>query len=242
MTDDKKPHASEEPITIGHTESEELQHSSAFEEDAAQTAADFELSDDFWKLLAEGMPALTGASGHKNKDLEEVLTRPISEADFYYLLGKYPYLEICDPAAPVIITGRKAHISKSSAGWSIHDYGNVIRTSFCEALDNKRPPPLWSEQDETGEGGAGSFTGRGTIVQQMFNTAFDLINMARQRWGSVQIVAGFYSMQRAAWIAAMMSDSTLEGFDPTPEDYVVYNWALKFSGKKLRQVASPKFR
>ena len=47
------------------------------------------------------------------------------------------------------------------------------------------------------------------------------------------MLTGYYPMLRMAWIAAEMSKIGTHHFEPSMEDYVVYNWVDKIKKGKL---------
>jgi len=168
----------------------------------------------------------------------EALTRPITEDEIYWVLSRWPYLELCDSREPEDVKPAKAvRVTETAVGWKVHDYGNILRTSQNEMLSIKQfeilsGTPGIDEEDEEG-GGLGELTRDGTIVQQMVDVAAELIALAKERgWPAVRIMRGFYGMQRAAWVAAQMQEYKLEGFEPGPEDRVVYSWAKRLSSDR----------
>lgn len=201
--------------------------------------------------------------------------RPVAYEDFYYLLGRYPYLEISHPEATHYPT-TPPRIKQSNAGWDIHYYDQLIvssqsallmllrtgvdlshsgiETLIAEERQNLklrlRAEAKASAEDEDSDEGEGSDEGVverkpvGTIVNQFFSTAFEMAAMARQNnWPGIRIIRGYYPMQRAAWIACETFGITCEGFDPTPEDHVVYSWVKSLAKNTLDKItAAPRRR
>ncbi len=193
-------------------------------------------ADDVWIAMRNG----------QQPPLQNIWDRNMTPQEFYYLLSRYPYLEICDQEKPYQEPGSRPKFIKSQSGWIIHDFGNVIRTSGCD-LPYKELQRLYKtlitdykEEDDQGEGGQGEGGPQrsGTITGQMVTTAYELILLAQERWGKGQIVSGFYGMQRAAWVAAHRAGFELSGFNPTVEDNVVYNWVAKHSPDTARSIKS----
>jgi len=172
----------------------------------------------------------------------QALTRPITEDDVYFLLGKYPYLELGDIKSGDHPTPeRPAEHRRAKNGWIIHDHGNILRAAQSELASYKvygtviSIPPAAREDEDEDEGGegVGELTGHGTIVQQFVDTANEMIALAEKRWAGGIVLGGYYAMQRAAWIEAQQRSFTLDGFDATPEDKVVFDWVKRLTpGKK----------
>jgi len=78
------------------------------------------------------------AEGFMPEGLKALLERPITEEDVYFLLGRYPYLEICDVNNPMKEEGAIPELRKTSSGWVVHDYGNYMAVSAgVNAFGNK---------------------------------------------------------------------------------------------------------
>jgi len=195
---------------------------------------------------------------------QDAIDRPITHEEFYYLLSKYPYLEICDAKLTDIEPSNPLMKRKAKTGWIIHDYGNILRVAQSElasllqyGINPSATPGLLSGKptEEGGEGGEGGETGKGgeggegdeglgelkplgTIVAQFVKTAEELIGIAQSRWDGAQIIGGFYGMQRAAWVMAEIEEYELKGFDPTAEDKVVYYWVKQLLKKKKKGLAT----
>ena len=77
------------------------------------------------------------------------------------------------------------------------------------------------------------------MQQQIIETAKELMEMAKGRWDSAKILEGFYGMKRAAWVAASLKGVKLDGFEPTEDDQVVYNWARTLEGLEPEAYTPP---
>jgi hypothetical protein len=166
---------------------------------------------------------------------ELIWDRDLTQLEFYYLLSRYPYLELYnrDVLQPAIQPAPQ--FKKAKSGWIIYDYGDVICSAGAE-LPIKEIRRLYKtllketpssgelrKDEEEGEGG------RGTLQAQTVKTAYEMIQIAYTRWQQVGIVDGFYGMKRAAWVAAKRFGKNLEGFSPSAEDKVVLYWANKLT-------------
>lgn len=161
------------------------------------------------------------------QSMDNVFERSVTPQEFYYLLSCYPYLTICNADYPYIDSGTKPTITYAKNGWPILNFNSVICAGsnilFAE-LNGKKP---LSKQDED-EGG------NGTIVKQYSDVAYEAMALAHQLgWPTIEILSGFYPMQRMAWIAAMENNYSIKGFDPSIEDEVVRNWVMKMHKGKL---------
>lgn len=146
--------------------------------------------------------------------------RAITTEEILYLINHCPFLQMINPDAD----DEDAHdvrITTANSGWPIHDYGDAISSS---------PGPLlygggffrYSTDDDDDEGGGIVNPGKGTIIKQAFDTATQMIDMARKRgWKMVQFIDGHPLMERAAWIRAEQLKIRVEGFVPTEDDQKV---------------------
>ena len=145
----------------------------------------------------------------------------IKHGDVAYLCDYiYPFLQIARPNHS--LDNLELNIINTPNGWKIMDYGEVLSVA---ALHDKS-----------------EVVGHGTIVQQQFDTAFTMMELAKQKgWRSeqyqgekdedggsgvgelkpteVQILDGTPMMRRFAWFAAeVLGMHLVEGFLPTDED------------------------
>lgn len=147
---------------------------------------------------------------------------PLKHEDILYLINRYPFLQIIstEPSFKVDIEPK---FIKANSGWLIHDYGDAMSSSPGELLYGNYSIPLKTlqkkaEEDEGGESGAGEF-GKGTILNQAFLTAQEMIAIAIEKgWPGIDLVDGTELMKWAAWMAAEDKNLTLSGFEPTQED------------------------
>lgn len=179
--------------------------------------------------------------------------RPMTEDDFYYLVSRYPYLEIADINTEFFAPSQTPEFIKAKNGWVIHNTGNILRAAQPELIGllhygydlshagietelfGKHDVLQKDEGDGDGESGVGELKPCGTIVNQLFTVAFEMIDVAQHMWSACQIIRGYYPMQRAAWIASQHREYKLEGFEPSPEDEVVSNWIENITPHSLKR-------
>jgi hypothetical protein len=150
--------------------------------------------------------------------------RPISKTDIEYILNRWPFLEIKNPNAS---DTDEPHLEFFTAmsGWLIHDYGNVIASSPGIFLFGGGYYYIdWGNEDEGSD--AGPLINRsvvnpkkGTIINQMFLTGVDMINLALYRkWKAVEIIGGHERMKWAAWFQAQTHNLKVIGYQPTEKE------------------------
>lgn len=168
-----------------------------------------------------------------------IFNREITQQELYYLLGRYPYLELCDADYPYVDKAKGLEIITAKTGWKIYNYGSVIASGCHELMalllseeHHKREKRLSKEDDE----GSGS----GTIIRQYSETAMEMMALAKSLgWRMAEVVAGYYSMQRMAWVAGEAMGYPLKGFHPTQEDYVVLHWSSQLRKGQLYPPQQP---
>jgi hypothetical protein len=168
------------------------------------------------------------------------LFRNITPENIQYLLSLYPFLQIVNTEAMFIGEVTPKFIQAKS-GWIIHDYNEAMSSSlgnFLYSACEYRPLPFEkrykqgsskkdSSEDKTGGGKAGGDggdtgtgegelkPGNGTIVQQAFTTAQEMVDLAHQKnWAGINIVSGAPIMKWAAWVAAESYGMAVVGFEP----------------------------
>lgn len=169
------------------------------------------------------------------QSMDGIFERPITPQEFYYLLSCYPYLIVCNADYPYIDQGKKPIITQAKNGWPIFNFNNVIYAGsnilFAE-LNGKGKLSVKQKEDDEG--------GNGTIVKQFSDVAYEVMALAKQLgWPMIEIVSGFYPMQRMAWIAASEHNYEVKGFEPSVEDEVVRSWVTKLHKGKLYPTEKP---
>jgi hypothetical protein len=150
-----------------------------------------------------------------------IFNRKITQEEYLYLLSRYPFIEVCDDENRFLDNSKLPKRIVAKNGWQIFDYGNAMFASGNEFLNlaHRKQKALEEGEDEGGNG---------TIVQQFTDVAFLVIQLAKERgWNAINLLNGYYPMLRMAWIAAEIAGIKVENFEPTVEDYVVYNWVDK---------------
>ena len=161
------------------------------------------------------------ASELAKQAFETMFDRELTRTEFLYLLSRYPFLELCDHENPYLDETKMPEVIIADNGWRIFDYGNAIFTSGCEWTNAEYRA---QKQEETGEEGGGD----GTLVKQYSDVAFLIIDLiSKKGWNGIDFLTGYYPMLRIAWIAAEMKGLKVHHFEPSIEDYVVYNWVSK---------------
>lgn len=151
-----------------------------------------------------------------------IFDRDITREEYLYLLSCYPFIEVCDDTNRFIDNTKLPEVIIAENGWRVFDCGNAIFASGNEYLN------LAHRKQKARETGDEEGGGNGTIVQQFTDIAFLVVKMAKARgWPAINLLDGYYSMLRMAWIAAEFAQLKVANFEPTMEDYVVYSWVDK---------------
>ncbi|MFU8797505.1 MAG: hypothetical protein ACNA7Y_02250 [Gammaproteobacteria bacterium] len=185
----------------------------------------------FWQkfeasLNPEYLTELTAIAGEKSIRYEE----------FYYLLSRYPYLDLQHSAGSQPLAERPLRILSVKGGWDIQDFGDRIRTSPGRFLYGGYRV-RHSQDDEEGESTGGVIQPQGALTQQMIDMAEEMIALAMEKgWPEVDVVGGFYGMIRAAWVAAAIQDYKIVGFEPSENDAVVEVWVRRLLDKKKQKL------
>ena len=163
-------------------------------------------------------------SGLSHPELEEMMRkygidiysfRDIKIQDLYYLLSKWPFLQIANAELRLADLQPEVQFVEAGSGWLIHDYGDALSSSPGRFLLGN----LFAE-DEEGEGDPVlDKAGVGTIVNQAFVTATQMVEIAKQQgWQAVQFIDGHPLMARAAWIQAEHLGMKMTNFEPSKDD------------------------
>lgn len=160
------------------------------------------------------------------QDLDEIskklqidinVLRDISPEEIQYLLDCCPFLQIVDTVLHYTDEQPpEVQFIDAQSGWTIFDYGDAMSSSPGEGIlgfaEYKRLKE--GDDDDGGEGG-----GKGTIWNQAFKTAAEMVEIAKARgWKGIQIIDGHRVMKRGAWITALNIGLPVVGFEPTAED------------------------
>lgn len=151
-----------------------------------------------------------------------IFERDITPQEFYALLCRYPYLEVCAAGATTPPLGTVPTVITAKNGWKIYDYGDILASGCHELIAY-----LWVLEDSEEGGGEGGEGGGdyGTIVQQAADVVKHMLLLAKQKgWPASEIVSGHYPLQRLYWVLADLSGHKVDNFKPSLEDYVVRRW------------------
>lgn len=177
------------------------------------------MSDEKAQSPSEAIKGLLKRAELSVENFQDLWNRPMTEEEFYYLLGQYPYVMLgADLTIPDLQT-RKPSIIRAKNAWPIFDYGDVLLSAGNPYLSlSAKQQALENGEEDDGEG-------TGTIIQQFTDIAFLLIDMIAERnWTFVYLAEGYYPMLRMAWIAAERKGLRVEGFEATATDYVIARW------------------
>lgn len=157
--------------------------------------------------------------------------RTITKEEVLYLLNHCPFLQITN--TEMSLDDKEFKLIESHSGWDIHDYGDALSSSPGKFLYGGGYFRIHVDGEED-EGGSGIVNpGKGTIVKQAFDTAFDMIEIAKANgWAGVHIVDGHPLMKRAAWIKGQELGIKIENFEPNKQDEKVFS-LLKLSDDDL---------
>ena len=189
------------------------------------------LDDDFSEIEAKSKLSISSGMEALQQSIERSKQRLLaadatawstefSAAEIAALLNRMPYLQICNADLDVDYEHEIAFV-RAKSGWLLHDYWNAIAASPGEHL---YCTDMVAEDDSdeggtTSWGGVGMPPGVGTIVQQGFTTAEQMIALAQQRgWKGVYLVDGHRRMKWAAWVAGQSSGVEVFGFEPTEQE------------------------
>lgn len=144
--------------------------------------------------------------------------RPLTPEDILYLLNHCPFLQMVSMGGSVPLAEVEFIITKTN--WVIQHYGDAMSSSPGKLLfqgGNFRLL-LKDEEGDGGDDGGIINPGKGTIWKQAFDTAQEMMALAKKLgWTGVKIVDGHPIMQWAAWMYAQDEKVHLEGYKPDKE-------------------------
>lgn len=149
--------------------------------------------------------------------LGEVDVTNVSADDILYIAERWQFLQVVEGS------GKKTPLEHSEiltakSGWTIIHYGDAMTTSPGKYLFGGGYFRVRTGDDDDDEGGGIVNPKKGTIFKQAFDSAAEMIQLAKEMgWGSVQIVDGHPYMQKAAWVEACRIGVKLDGFIPDVE-------------------------
>ena len=188
---------------------------------------------------------------NKNEDIEHTIeqvskrlhvdidwAREITVEELRYLFDHCPFLQIVNPEPTIDEQYDEVRIITAEASnWEIHDYGDAMSSSPGKFLIGGGNFRIYSDEDGGDQGGGGPINpGKGTLVAQAFNTAAEMIAIAKERgWKAVQIIDGHPIMERAAWMKADASGLEVRGFAPSEKDINLRN-RIEMSAEDLESL------
>ena len=155
-------------------------------------------------------------------------SRPISKTDIQYILDRWPFLEIKNHDA---FENEKddeetnVEFFTAMSGWLIHDYGHTIASSPGIFLFGGGYYYVdWGDDDDGSDAGPLVDSGivnpkKGTIINQMFLTGVDMVNLAiHRKWKGIKIIDGHSRMKWAAWFQANTHRLKVSGYEPSEKE------------------------
>ena len=173
------------------------------------------------EALSAGKSALQQAIDQAKERLKEAdasnWSYEISPDEVEALLNRLPFLQITNADLEVEYE-REVTFIRSKSGWLMHDYWDALAASPGEHMYNLDMIDA-DDEDGSGRSGVGMPPGVGTIIKQAFDTAEQMVALAKQRnWKAVYIVDGHRRMKWATWVAAQAAGIEVIGFEPNEKE------------------------
>ncbi|MCX7121439.1 MAG: hypothetical protein NTZ67_06665 [Gammaproteobacteria bacterium] len=147
----------------------------------------------------------------------EVDIRQVRATDILYLAQHWQFLQIVESGGTKTPFD-EPQLIEAKSGWTIINYGDSMATSPGKYLYGGGYFRVRSGEDDEDEGGGIVNPKKGTIIKQAFDSASEMIKLAKELgWDGVQIVDGHPDMQRAAWVEACRTGVRLDGYGPDVE-------------------------
>ncbi len=170
--------------------------------------------------------------------------RKVTSEEVQTILYNFFYLQMVssgggDPFEAVQVT-----IAKSTQ-WHIVDYGDAMGSTVGDRIFHNGSLGAYfngGQEDEDG-GDAVEGLGIGTLYNQAFLTAQEMVQLAVDRgWYGVHMVGFHPLMGRAAWIAAEKAGLPVSGFEPTRKDERIKRLLATPSSKLIMRAQASKGR
>ena len=140
--------------------------------------------------------------------LGDVDIRDVRASDIVWLAKHWQFLQVVESSGNQASLAEPEQIIAAS-GWTILNYGNAMSTSPGKFIFG------FGSRDEDDDGSGGVNPGKGTIIKQAFDSACEIIQLAKKAgWAGVQIIDGHPNMQEAAWVEACRIGVKLDGYTP----------------------------
>lgn len=162
-----------------------------------------QLKSEVWKALGENLPI---------PEIKELMERPITAAEIYYLLQRFAVLTIWDiynlesPTDKVALT-----LPDANSHYQYYDRGSCIIAAPTDLFSHKR------------------------TLEDALQAARVLAREAYKRGWTIEF-AGFNKMIRAAWVELQILGNRhgkqleIVHYNPSPEDYKLYNAQSQIKG------------
>jgi len=154
----------------------------------------------------------------KRLGLGEIDVTEVRASDIVWLADHWPFLQVIESGGKIKPL-EKPQLIEAQSGWTIIHYGDSMATSPGKLLFGGGYFRVRSGDDDDDEGGGGIVNPKkGTIIKQTFDSAAEIIRLAKEfGWEGVQIIDGHPNMQRAAWVEACRIGVRLDGYTPDVE-------------------------
>lgn len=141
----------------------------------------------------------------------------VTDEDILLYLNRHPYLQILN-LDPTFEEFDSVKLTQSKCGWPIQDFGDALSSSQGEKMfDGIGAITLFADDEDDGAGASDLTPGDGTVVKQAFDTAVEMVEMIKERWSGLHIVAGAEVMKWAAWVVANDLGMEVYGYEPSKE-------------------------
>ncbi|MDP1573305.1 MAG: hypothetical protein Q8L78_00025 [Coxiellaceae bacterium] len=139
----------------------------------------------------------------------------VRDSDILYLAEQWQFLQVVESGGHVPPLPEPQIITAKS-GWNIINFGDAMATSPGKWIFRGGYFQWTENKDDEGDGSGGIVNpGKGTIHKQAFDSACEIIQLAKEfGWRGVQVVDGHPNMQRAAWVEACRIGVRMDGFVP----------------------------
>lgn len=145
--------------------------------------------------------------------LGELDVTQVRDSDILYLAEQWQFLQVVESGGH-IQPRETPEILTAKSGWNIINFGNAMATSPGKWIFRGGYFQWTENEDDEGDGGIVN-PGKGTIHKQAFDSACEMIQLAKEfGWRGVQIVDGHPKMQRAAWVEACRIGVRMDGYVP----------------------------
>src|SRR3990167_2918354 len=153
-----------------------------------------------------------------------VWDREITDEEIQYFLDRWQFVQILsnnvlDPFSAVKRV-------KAKTDWTILNYGDAMATSPGAFLFGGGDYRIGVKRkkkkgDDDGDGDGGDLVNpdKGTIWRQAFETAAEMVELARRMgWEGIHIVDGHAIMKWAIWMHVADAQLTISGYEPSERD------------------------